>query len=153
MSLRYPLIVSALAVGLGACAVTPAPPTADAASPHPLTAQGAWKLDVATAADGTTLIAAGSNYRLQFVDDRVSVLGGCNRMSGGYAVSGGTLQVQAMASTRMACVDQTLMQQDTTLARLLEAPLSMTLLETWPEQLRLKTPTGETLAFTAMPLE
>ena len=152
MSLRHSLIVSTLAIGLGACAVTPAP-TTDAASPNPLTAQGAWKLDVATAADGTTLIPSGTRYRLQFVDDRLSVLGGCNRMSGGYTVSGGTLRVQAMASTRMACVDQTLMQQDTTLARLLEPPLSMTLLEIQPVQLRLKTPAGDTLAFTAMPLE
>lgn len=151
MSLRPALTASLLSVALAACAGTPTPPT-DVASPSPLTAQGAWKLNAATAADGTVLLPAGTDYRLQFVDDRVSVLGGCNRMSGRYAMVKGKLQVEALASTRMACPEPS-MQHDAIITRLLEKPLAMFLMESYPEQLRLETPSGDKLSFTAMPLE
>ena len=151
MLLRSLLIATALPLVLAACAGTPAPGP-DAASPGPLEAQGAWKLESATAADGAVLLPAGGDYRLQFSDHTVNVLGGCNRMSGRYALSAGTLRIGALASTRMACPEPA-MQHDATITRLLEQPLSMSLMEIHPEQLRLKTPAGDTLSFTAIPLE
>lgn len=151
MLLRSLLIATALPLVLAACAGPPAPGP-DAASPDPLEAQGAWKLASATTADGAVLLPAGSGYRIQFSDHKVNVLGGCNRMFGGYALSAGTLRIGALASTRMACPEPA-MQHDTTIARLLEQPLSMSLMESHPEQLRLKTPAGDTLSFTAIPLE
>ena len=151
MSLRNTMIASVFSIGLAACATTPAP-TRDATSPSALTAQGAWKLNAATSADGATLLPAGTDYRLQFVDDRVSVLGGCNRMSGRYAMVDGKLQVGALASTRMACPEPR-MQHDAVMAKLLEQPLTMFLMESHPEQLHLETPSGDKLSFTAMPLE
>ena len=45
------------------------------------------------------------------------------------------------------------MQQDATIGRLLEQPLTLFLMESYPEQLRLETPAGDKLSFTAMPLE
>ena len=151
MSLRPVLVAGLLSLGLSACAGTPAP-APDAPSSSALTSQGAWRLSTASAADGAALLPAGSDYRLQFVDDRISVFGGCNRMSGRYTVADGTLRVQTLAATRMACPEPR-MQNDATLARLLEQPLTMSLLETQPLQLRLKTPAGEQLGFTAIPLE
>lgn len=152
MLLRPVLIASVLSLGLAACAGTPTPPPTDATSPSPLTAQGAWKLNAATAANGSVLLPAGTDYRLQFVDDRISVLGGCNRMSGSYAMVDGKLQVGPLASTRMACPEPR-MQHDNTMTKLLEQPLTMFLMESYPEQLRLETPAGDKLSFTAMPLE
>lgn len=151
MSLRNAMIAGGLSLALAACATTATPPT-DATSFNPLTAQGAWKLNAATAANGSTLLPSDTNYRLQFVDDRISVLGGCNRMSGRYAVSNDKLEVQALASTRMACPEPG-MQHDAMIARLLEQPLTMRVMEAHPEQLRLETPAGDQLTFTAMPLE
>lgn len=151
MSLRIPFVVTLLSLSLAACVGMPTTPS-DTASPSMLSSQGAWKLNAATAADGTVLLPAGTDYRLQFVDDRVSVLGGCNRMSGQYAMVDGKLKVQALASTRMACAEPR-MQQDATIGRLLEQPLTMFLMESYPEQFRLETPAGDKLSFTAMPLE
>ena len=151
MSLRPVLVAGLLSLGLSACAGTPAP-APDAPSSSALTSQGAWRLSTASAADGAALLPAGSDYRLQFSDHTLNVLGGCNRMSGRYALSAGTLRIGVLASTRMACPEPA-MQHDATITRLLEQPLSMSLMEIHPEQLRLKTPAGDTLSFTAIPLE
>lgn len=43
---------------------------------------------------------------------RVSGSAGCNRMSGAFTVSGELLQFGALISTKMACADQSLNQQE-----------------------------------------
>ncbi|HZF25716.1 MAG TPA: META domain-containing protein [Steroidobacteraceae bacterium] len=40
-------------------------------------------------------------------DMRLSGFAGCNRMLGGYELNGETLKFNAMATTRMACIDVT----------------------------------------------
>lgn len=149
MSLRPLLITSLMPLVLAACAGTPTSPP-DATSPSPLMAQDIWTLNAATAKDGAVLLPGDTGYQLQFTADRVSITGGCNRMAGGYTMAGGKLQVGALAATRMACPEPR-MQQDATLARLLTQPLTVSLLESDPEQLRLQTSAGEVLMFTGAP--
>jgi heat shock protein HslJ len=70
-----------------------------------------WRL---TAVDG----AAPQGMRpaeLQFEDGRVSGSGGCNRLVGGYTVSGDRLDIGQLASTRMACPPPAMQQEDTVL--------------------------------------
>ena len=73
-------------------------------------------------------------------------------MAGGYAVTGNTLRVEALASTRMAC-EPMKMQNDAALSKLLDQPLSMTTTRRQPPQLRLITPGGDVMLFNALPLE
>lgn len=151
-TLSRSLLVPGLCAVLAACATQPTPPP-DPAGGHPLlTSQGAWRLVSASDAAGTALIPAGTDYRLQFVDQRLNILGGCNRMAGGYAVTGNTLRVEALASTRMAC-EPMKMQNDAALSKLLDQSLSMTTTRRQPPQLRLVTPGGDVMLFNALPLE
>ena len=147
------LLVSGLCAVLAACASQPTRTPDPAAGGHPLlTSQGAWRLVSASNAAGAALLPAGTDYRLQFVDQRLHVHGGCNRMGGGYAVTGNTLRVDALASTRMAC-EPAKMQNDAALTQLLDQPLSMTATRRQPPQLRLVTPGGDVMLFDAIPLE
>ncbi len=154
---RYPIplcdamIASGLSLTLTACATTATTPT-DATSVNPLTAHGAWKLNAAMTVNGNMISPTDTHYRLQFVDDSVSVLGGCNRMSGRYAVSNDKLEIQVLASTPMACPEPG-MKHDIAITRLFGQSSTMHLMEAHSEQLRLETPAGDKLTFTAMPLE
>ena len=152
MSPRLSLAVALAFAVVGCAPPRPASPPAPSNAAAPLSAQGAWRLQSATDAGGRALLPRGLDYRLQFVDGRINVLGGCNRMFGDFRVAEGRLVIGPLASTRMAC-EGSKMQQDATLARLLEQPLSMAVLESHPEQLRLRAGNGDTLAFTALPLE
>jgi heat shock protein HslJ len=51
--------------------------------------------------------------RFNVDSSRVSGSGGCNRMSGPFTVSGEALKFGALISTKMACADQALNQQET----------------------------------------
>ncbi len=70
-----------------------------------------------TAVTGHELVAD-STITLSFQDDSVSANAGCNTMNGGYTITDGTLDVDAMATTMMACADD-LMAQDTWLSEFL----------------------------------
>ena len=48
-------------------------------------------------------IPAGTDVTLSFRDGRVAGMSGCNRLSGGYALTGEGLTLSQIASTRMAC--------------------------------------------------
>lgn len=48
-------------------------------------------------------LPAGINVTLSFSDGRVAGNSGCNRLSGGYALTGEGLSFTAIATTRMAC--------------------------------------------------
>lgn len=74
---------------------------------------------VATELSGGTIVD-GSEIVISFEDDRVVVMAGCNTQNGGYTVDDGTLVVDALAATQMAC-DEPLMAQDTLVADLLAA--------------------------------
>lgn len=159
--LLLPLL--ALCTTLAACAT---PTTVPAMKPAPttpagdplrtsLTSEGAWRLTEARDAGGKRLDALfgeGVDIRLQFVDDRVSVLGVCNRMGGRYGTSTGQLRIDTLASTRMACAGPK-MEAETAIGRLLQQPLRARFLETSPVQLELRTAAGEWLLLRALPLE
>lgn len=73
---------------------------------------------LATASDGPALVA-GSAVRLSFQGGQIGASGGCNSMSGPYAIDGDLLVVRQLATTEMAC-EQLLMDQDRWLADLLD---------------------------------
>lgn len=58
--------------------------------------------------DGAAVTADGEKYTLQFSgDNRVSGMGDCNRLTGGYTSDqSGKLTFEGTASTRMLCPDQ-----------------------------------------------
>jgi len=53
-----------------------------------------------------------SGPTIEFVEDRVSGTGGCNRFFGGYQVEGDRLTFSAVGSTRMAC-EEGIMRRET----------------------------------------
>lgn len=110
------LLVAACSGGAGGGAPTPGP------SGSPPDGTGARGLDgrtfLSTGIEGFILVA-GNRVRIAFQDGRVSASGGCNSMSGPYALDGGRLIVRGLATTEMAC-DPPLMAQDTWLADLLD---------------------------------
>ncbi|MEZ5753989.1 MAG: META domain-containing protein [Paracoccaceae bacterium] len=86
----YPFTATLLRAGtaLNGCAGDPAALLA-----------GDWTV---TALD-TAPLPAGVDVTLSFGDGRISGNSGCNRLSGGYAVTGEGLSFSAIATTRMAC--------------------------------------------------
>ena len=63
--------------------------------------------------------------QLDFRDGRLAVANTCNRMMGRYATSAGTLTVERLASTMMACVDPKRMALDREAGARLQGPLAM----------------------------
>ncbi len=145
-----------LSMALAACAGLPAAstPSSGPTSGVPLlTSQGAWRVVSVHDAKGQPLLPTGGNYRLQFVDQQLTIHGGCNRMFGTYRVDRDMLRVEPLASTRMACAPE-LMAQDTAISELLSPkPLVMFITGSQPLQLKLTTHAGEELLLAAMPLE
>jgi len=93
-----------------ACSSTGALPSA-----QPATLAG--RTFISTDMAGTSLVP-GSTVTLSFTDDTLGVNGGCNSMSGAYAVTGDRLTTGQMAMTEMAC-EEPLMTQDQWLAAFL----------------------------------
>lgn len=70
-------------------------------------------------------LVAGSEIRLAFAESTVSITAGCNTMNGTYTTEDDQLVVGQLATTQMACPEP-LMKQDTWLAEVLAAPLTVT---------------------------
>lgn len=102
----------------------------------PVTAQDLdGRTFVAESVDGAMLVA-GSTLTLTFSAGRVATFGGCNTSNGAFTVENGTLVVQPMVQTMMACVPDELMQQDTWVNEFLTSSPTITLDD---EDLRLAT--------------
>jgi heat shock protein HslJ len=86
----------ALAALLAGCAAVPA-----AVEPPPLDGT-AWTL---ATLPGTAPVA-GTTPTAEFADGRIAGTDGCNRYTGSYEVTGGTLRVSRLASTMMACAPE-----------------------------------------------
>lgn len=72
-------------------------------------------------------LVAGSQVRLSFEEERVSVTAGCNTLAAGATWDSGRLDVDGpMASTLMAC-EQALQEQDVWLASFLESDPTISL--------------------------
>ena len=89
----------------------------DAAAPTADDLEG--KTFVATEVEGGTIVD-GSEIVVTFEDGAVIVNAGCNTQRGGYEITDGTLTVDPLVATMMAC-DEALMAQDQLMADLLSA--------------------------------
>jgi len=108
------------ALSLGACSGTIAAPTQVPAAPIASLAidtNVVWRLQSLAGADGSVLtIGDPSLFTLTLTDDgKVQVRADCNRASGGYRISGNTLSIGAMASTKAYCSTAPVDQQFLTL--------------------------------------
>ena len=165
--MRPTLPLLSLALALAACTPSnppaePPPPVAPAAATTtPATAAvdaqtlaaSHWQLTDAVGADGQRIAALfpapGQPLQLDFADGRVSVSGGCNRMSGGYTLSGDRFEVGALAQTKMFCGGGALMAADDAIgARLAGAG---TLATGGDGSVVLTTAGGDRLTFTGVP--
>nr|WP_255618372.1 META domain-containing protein [Roseibaca sp. Y0-43] len=70
--------------------------------------QGIWNL---TQIDGTAALFPSRTELVFFADGRFSATVGCNRLIGGFQRHGGILAFGRIASTRMACSEQTMAQE------------------------------------------
>jgi heat shock protein HslJ len=83
---------------------------------------------VASEITGSRSIAPNSTISLTVVDDeQLSASAGCNTMTGAYTITGNVLSVPMLASTRMACVDTAVAEQETWFAAFLAASPTFTL--------------------------
>jgi heat shock protein HslJ len=71
-------------------------------------------------------LAAGSEIRLSFQGDQISISAGCNTMGGTYTVDDGVLRADQLFTTEMAC-EEPLMDQDTWMTGFLAAGSEATL--------------------------
>jgi heat shock protein HslJ len=95
--------VVALSAGLAACESA----VSAGGSDIELTRQD-W---VAQSMGGNPILNPG-RLTLAFAEGRVSGRGGCNHYSGAVEIGPGTLKIGALISTKMACADASMMQQE-----------------------------------------
>lgn len=164
------LLLLALPLLLAACparqaatdAAPPPPPNAPTPPPAPQAPDLAaelprfhWRLQDATDAAGKRIDAlfarAELPLQLDFRDGRIAVANTCNRMMGRYATSAGTLTVERLASTMMACVDPKLMALDREAGARLQGPLAMGLVAGDAPGLTLRNAAGDQLTFAGTP--
>jgi heat shock protein HslJ len=111
-----------------------------------------WSLDSATDGQKARIDAVfppgDRRFVFGFAGGRLSVKGGCNTMTGSYAITPARqLKTGRMAATMMAC-EPALMQADAALSKLLAQPLGIEVVTGQQPQLRLVATTGEALMLT-----
>ena len=161
--LALPLLLAACSARQAATdAAPPPPPNAPTPPPAPQAPDLAaelprfhWRLQDATDASGKRIGAlcarAELPLQLDFRDGRIAVANTCNRMMGGYATSAGTLTVERLASTMMACVDPKRMALDREAGARLQGPLAMGLVAGDAPRLTLRNAAGDQLTFAGTP--
>jgi heat shock protein HslJ len=102
---------------------------------------------VAETINGKPVIEPG-RVTLSFSEARVSGRGGCNIYSGPVEYGNGTLKVGALISTKMACVANGVMQQESDYLNTLGAARSYAYQN---DRLVISTPTGNALVFASAP--
>ena len=151
----------------------PARRNADAALVRALQSN-TWTLQSATEPSGQPvegLLVPGHAFVMRMQDARVSIQGGCNSMNGGWRLSPPgrpkgadrtappegrpvapphQLTIGRLAATMKAC-DAPLMQADAALSALLAQPLDVALRSGDKPELRLVSPTRQTLVFSGQP--
>ena len=134
-------------------ATVPATVSTPAAIDGNLLTANHWVLDNATDSAGKRIdalfVRADKPVTLNFIDGRLAVDNTCNRMGGDYTVAGSTLTVSPMASTMMACADQTLMALDQAVGSRLEGTLKIEQLDA--ATLKLSTAAGDVLTLRGEP--
>jgi len=104
------------ALSLAACSGTINGPSSVSSAPInslAIETNAVWQLRSIVSADGSLLtIEDPSVFTLMLTDDgKVSVRADCNRASGGYTISGSTLSIGPIASTRAYCTTAPVDQQ------------------------------------------
>ena len=131
------LTAVALCLTLMACETPAAPETMDLTRVD-------W---VAETINGKSVIEPG-RVTLSFSEGRVSGRSGCNLYSGPVEYGQGTLKVGALISTKMACMANGVMQQESAYLTTLEAARSYA---NQNNRLVISTPAGGSLVFTGAP--
>ena len=165
-----PLLFLALPLALAACtpgqdeAAPPAAPLTPAAAPATPAAPAAdaattltghhWRLDAATAANGSRIDALFANpdapLQLDFIDGRVSVSNACNRMGADYTLAEAGIGFGMMISTMMACPDPLMAMEREAHARL-AGDHGFSLAAGDPPRMELVNAQGDRLAFVGSP--
>jgi heat shock protein HslJ len=115
-----------LALTLGACTMAGSPDPVPVTAPSAGTASASlenttWTLvDVGGEAARPIGSGAGPTLRLDAAEKRASGNAGCNQYGGSYTLSGSSLRMGPLASTRRACVDEALTRQETAFLRALD---------------------------------
>jgi len=159
--LLLPLLVAALTGCPERASVAPEAP-APAATRVPIPsgfdaqlARYHWRLQSATDAKGERIdalfVRTDAPVQLDFREGWLSVSNACNRISSPYSVSGDRLILQGLISTLAACADERVMALDREISKRLEGPLTYSLAESEPPQLRLRNRGGDALSFAAEP--
>lgn len=161
--LALPLLLAACPAREAATDAAPPPPPNPPAAPTPPPAPDLaaelprfhWRLQDATDAAGARIdvlfARADRPLQLDFRDGRIAVGNTCNRMMGTYATNAGTLTVDRLASTMMACVDPKLMALDREAGARLQGALAMGLVAGDAPRLTLRNAAGDQLAFAGTP--
>ncbi|MDH5833369.1 META and DUF4377 domain-containing protein [Luteimonas kalidii] len=133
--------------------VAPAAASADAALDAQALAAAHWRLTAAVDAAGRRIDALfpapDASLQLDFSDDRISVRGGCNQMSGAYTLVGGRFEVGTLAQTKKFCGGDALMAADEAIGARLSG--AGTLAPGDGDTLVLTTAGGDRLTFTGEP--
>jgi len=74
---------------------------------------GAWNLTSYYTGDAVSSVSGDVTLTAEFTADGVSGNGGCNQFNGPYTVDGQSITIGPLASTRAACPDEALQQQET----------------------------------------
>jgi heat shock protein HslJ len=95
-----------------------------------LTGGPVWQLVEYGPAGELTAVLPTTTITLNF-DEEGQLFGsaGCNQYSGGYELDGRSLTIGPLASTRMACLEEGIMAQETAFLQALEAAHSVSLIE------------------------
>lgn len=111
-----------------------------------------WRLADARDGEGKRIdalfVRADKPLQLDFNASMLSVVNGCNSMSGHHVLTGDSLTVNPMASTMMACSDRTLMALDQEIGKRLQGKLAMRIDEGDAPTLVLTNAAGDVLTFT-----
>jgi heat shock protein HslJ len=173
MVVRRPCLPALVATVLGITACGPGAPPSGTSAPGATAGPGAagaalpvsdagttlvayaWQLESATDATGQSIAAfqpSGATLGLAFADGRVSVTGGCNRLSSSYQLLDATnMQVSQGSSTMMAC-PQPLADADAAFGAFLRGALQVAVeRDAGAPRLRLVASDGTTLGFGGNP--
>ena len=105
------LAAAGIALSAAACAGSAlAPTSSDSSTPATgaaaaMIAAGPWQLQALTRSDSSTVVVAEpDHFTLEIVPgDRLAIRADCNRASGAYGLTGATLSVGPLASTKAYC--------------------------------------------------
>jgi heat shock protein HslJ len=74
---------------------------------------GAWNVTSYYTGNAVASVVGGATLTAEFTADGVSGNTGCNQFNGPYTVDGDAIEIGPLASTRAACTDEALQQQET----------------------------------------